>query len=79
MEEEEHIKEIVRKTVQRILNSIGWKIDDMDAIREDLVYLRKKRKSAEDIGRLVRRSVISVGIPALLYGAWQALKYTINK
>lgn len=72
---DEHTKVIVLD----ILDGMGFKKDDAHAIHNDLVYLRKKRKGSEDIGRLVRRSVISVSVPALLYILWEVFKVSINK
>lgn len=72
---DEHTKEIVRD----ILDGMGFKKDDAYAIRNDLVYLRKKRKGSEDILRLIRRSVIGASVPVVLYVLWEVFKGSINK
>lgn len=79
MTNEEHIKAIVRETVQETLRGLGFDVDTPHSLQEDLSYLRKLRRNNDELWRLIVKVVVGVAIPVVLYLMWQSFKQTVNQ
>ena len=79
MTEEENLRKIIHETVQETLRGVGFNVEKPHEIQADLLYLHKVRKGSEEVSRLIRRSVITVCIPAFLYVAWEVLKQILSR
>lgn len=63
-------EELIKKTVHETLTSLGFTIDDPNAVQQDMAYLRKSRTGADDVGKWIKRSAISVAITAFVSVIW---------
>lgn len=79
--EREEIKEIARETVRETLLSLGVATnedEDVLAIQDDMRWLRKQRKTTEDISIWVKYGMISTVIGGFLYVLWEGFKLSIK-
>lgn len=79
MTEEEKLHNIIRETVRETLQGIGFNVDAPQEVQADLLYLHNIRKGSEEISGLIKRSVITVCIPAFLYIAWEVLRQVMAR
>lgn len=70
--------EIIEKTVRETLAGLGFNAEDMHEMQADFLYLRRMRKGSEEMAGWIRRSVIFVTIPALLFVMWEAVKQALR-
>lgn len=78
MRDEEITRKIIHEAVQETLRGLGFNVEHPQEIQEDLLYLRKMRKGGEELSRLIKKTVVTVTIPGLLYLAWEVLKQAMK-
>lgn len=69
---------LIEKTVRETLSGLGFNADDIHEMQADLMYLRRMRKGSEEMGQWIRRSIITVTIPTLLFVLWEAFKHALR-
>lgn len=78
MPDEEITRKIVHEAVQETLRGLGFNTRSPHEMQADLIYLNKMRKGSEEMTRLVRKSIIAVAIPSMLYLLWEVLKQALR-
>lgn len=76
------IEIIVNKSVRHTLTTLGIDLNDVDDLRSvqaDFLYMRKLRLGAEDLGKLVKKSVITAIVMGGLYAFWAGFMMAIRK
>ncbi len=69
----EAVRLLVRDAVQETLLGLGFDMRHPGALQADMYYLRRLRKAGEDARSIVRRSVLTLMLSAILYLLWNAL------
>ncbi len=78
-QEIERTRLLVRQTVQETLQGLGFDVHDPSQLQADMYYLRKVRHGSEDMGRIVRRSSLALGVSTGLYMIWEAIKSLLHR
>lgn len=78
MQTDDRIRHIVRDTVEETLRGLGLSPQDPQEMQADLIYLHKLRKGTEDMSTMIRRSIITVTIPSVVYFLWQAFRSAVR-
>lgn len=79
MSDEESIRRIMREAVHETLRGLGFNTEHPHEIQADLIYLNKVRKGSEELSRLIKKSVITVAVPSVLYLAWEVFRQAVVK
>jgi len=74
----EQLEIVIQRTVHTTLTSLGFTIDDPNAVQRDMAYLRKARNGSEEVATWVKRSVIGVGVSGVLFALWNGIKHSMN-
>lgn len=77
-EHDREIGDIVKTTVHETLTSLGFTIDDPNAVQQDMAYLRKSRTGSDDVAKWVKRSGISVAITAFFTVLWVGIQAAMD-
>ncbi len=78
MHTDDRIRTIVRDTVEETLRGLGLSPQDPKEMQADLIYLHRMRKGTEDMAIMIRRSIITMTIPSVLYFLWQAFRNMVR-
>lgn len=70
--------DIVRDAVRETLVGLGFDIADPRGLQADMIYLRRIRRGAEDVTRVVRHSVLTLAVSTALYLLWEAVKGAVK-
>lgn len=73
----EEIRQIVQASVLETLATLGFTVDDPNAIQRDMIHLRRIRTSQEEISGWIKRTAIGVCVSALLYVLWDAVVQSV--
>ena len=79
MQQDMSPERLVKKAVHETLGGLGFDMREPNELQADMLYLRKVRKGAEDMTRVVRRSVLTLLISTGLYLLWQAVREAATK
>ncbi len=78
----EEIKAVAREAVKETLLSMGIATDDQDSIlslQQDMAWLRKQRKSTEEIAKWVRRGLVTTALSTVLWLIWEGFKLAVQR
>lgn len=72
-------REFVKITVRETLEAIGFDMRDPVEVQKDVAHMRKSRRMCDAIQAKSLAMFLTVLIPALLYGLWEALRHAVNR
>jgi hypothetical protein len=76
---ENHLDDVVLKTIATILTSFGIEEEDRRELRADFQHLRRWRKSVEQAQSYTFKAVITIIVTGLVGAAWLGVKIMLGK
>lgn len=67
------------KGTKKALVSMGLNIAEPFEAQKDMAFLRSQRQASEQIGPIVRRTVITVVLTGLITAAWVGFQFIVHK
>ena len=78
-QQEAFVRRLVQETVRETLAGLGFDLGAPNKLQADMHYLRQIRSGSEEMGRVLRRSAITLRFTTGLYLMWDAEKATLNR
>lgn len=71
---EEDIQRIIKEAVHETLCGLGFSTNEPQELQADMLYIRHLREGSDAMQRHIKFSILTVFIPALMYGLWESAK-----
>jgi hypothetical protein len=71
---EDTLRKIMKESVYETLSGLGFDTENAHGMQEDMAFLRNMREGSQEMKRTIKRSIVTVVIPATLYILWESLK-----
>lgn len=78
MNDDEHIRQLIIQTVHETLASLGVDPRRMNDVQADMLYLRRIRRSSEEMGRRLRQTSLTLLATAMIAALWQGIRHALN-
>jgi hypothetical protein len=76
---EDHIDDVVLKTIATILTSFGIEEEDRKELRADFEHLRRWRKSVEQAQTYTFKAIVTVLATGFVGAVWLGIKAALGK
>ena len=70
---------LIQHAVRETLSGLGFDLREPNELQADMHYLRQIRSGSEDVGRIIRRSAITISFTTGLYLLWEAVRTLLQK
>lgn len=73
----DELRQLIREAVREELAAVGMRLDDADqqeAVRDDLRFARKMRKSVEGAASRIGMAILAALIGGMLFAMWEGFK-----
>jgi hypothetical protein len=75
---DEVLEGIIQRAISQALTAIGLDVKDQQEIRNDMIHLRRWRKSVEQVHNYTVRAVITVIVAGICGALWLGVKVFLS-
>ncbi len=73
------MEEAAEEGTRRAFLSMGMNINDPIETQKDMAYVRLQRLASEQMGKVVRRTVLAILLTGICSAAWVGFQFAVHK